>query len=231
MSDGAATTAGLQAKVRLRQAWFEAHPNQPLPEAKAEVERLFAAIEAEALAPDERQAGLREALERLHGAAAAFRAEWPGLGHGDDCAPETCYAARALAAQLPAQEERLDVERLAAAAQNHETSGIHGPLHCSLACGATVAAEYRTLGDESGIETAIADMQAEMSEEIRTGQRPADIPRALGVESKEGGAAEHEHYWVDAADDETGWHCTICGVTEYPEPPFGAEAVPEEPGS
>jgi hypothetical protein len=27
---------------------------------------------------------------------------------------------------------------------------------------------------------------------------------------------DHEHYWVDAPDDETGWHCTICGVTEYP---------------
>ena len=53
--------------------------------------------------------------------------------------------------------------------------------------------------------------------------------RALGDESKEEGAAEHEHYWVDAADDETGWHCTACGVTEYPEPPFGAEAGPEEP--
>ena len=30
------------------------------------------------------------------------------------------------------------VESLARAAQNHETSGIHGSLHCSLACGASL---------------------------------------------------------------------------------------------
>ena len=30
---------------------------------------------------------------------------------------------------------------------------------------------------------------------------------------------DHEHYWVDAFDDETAWHCTICGVTEYPDDP------------
>lgn len=42
------TTEGLQAKVRLRQAWFTAHPNQPIPEGRAEVDALFAAIEAEA---------------------------------------------------------------------------------------------------------------------------------------------------------------------------------------
>jgi hypothetical protein len=35
---------------------------------------------------------------------------------------------------------------------------------------------------------------------------------------------DHEHYWVDAPDDETGWHCTICGVTEYP----GEEVDPED---
>lgn len=44
----AMTTAGLQAKVALRRAWFEAHPNQPIPEGRAEVERLFVAIEEEA---------------------------------------------------------------------------------------------------------------------------------------------------------------------------------------
>ena len=32
------------------------------------------------------------------------------------------------------------VESLARAAQDHETSGIHGPLHCSLACGASLFA-------------------------------------------------------------------------------------------
>lgn len=41
------TTAGLQAKVSLRRAWFEAHPNQPVPESRAAVEKLFAAIEDE----------------------------------------------------------------------------------------------------------------------------------------------------------------------------------------
>jgi len=42
------TTAGLQAKVALRGAWFDAHPTVPIPEAREEVERLFADIEAEA---------------------------------------------------------------------------------------------------------------------------------------------------------------------------------------
>lgn len=46
----AMTTAGLQAKVALRGAWFESHPNQPMPEGRAEVERHFAAIEREAAA-------------------------------------------------------------------------------------------------------------------------------------------------------------------------------------
>ncbi len=36
--------------------------------------------------------------------------------------------------------------------------------------------------------------------------------------------APHEHYWVDAAEDEQGWHCTICGVTEYP----GGEFDPDD---
>lgn len=27
---------------------------------------------------------------------------------------------------------------------------------------------------------------------------------------------EHEHYWIDAPDDETAWYCPSCGVTEYP---------------
>ena len=43
------TTAGLQAKVELRRAWFEANPNQPIPEARAQVDRLIAAIEREVL--------------------------------------------------------------------------------------------------------------------------------------------------------------------------------------
>jgi len=44
------TTPADAAKVRLRRAWFEAHPNQPIPEGRAEVDVLFAAIEAAARA-------------------------------------------------------------------------------------------------------------------------------------------------------------------------------------
>lgn len=29
-------------------------------------------------------------------------------------------------------------------------------------------------------------------------------------------SSEHEHDWVDAPDDETGWYCPTCGVTDYP---------------
>ena len=69
-ADRPMTTAALQAKVRLRRAWFEAHPNQPAPEARAEVEALFAAIEAEAVADErERIATLRAALDGLVEAA------------------------------------------------------------------------------------------------------------------------------------------------------------------
>ena len=51
MNDRVMTTPSLQAKVSLRGAWFAAHPNQPMPEGRAEVERLFAAIEAATPAP------------------------------------------------------------------------------------------------------------------------------------------------------------------------------------
>jgi hypothetical protein len=49
MTEQPMTTAGLQAKVRLRRAWFEAYPNQPTPESRAEVDALLAAIEEEAV--------------------------------------------------------------------------------------------------------------------------------------------------------------------------------------
>jgi hypothetical protein len=61
----ASTTAGLQAKVQLRWAWFEAHPNQPMPEGRAEVEALFLAIEREAAAPQIDVAGLRSRIVAL----------------------------------------------------------------------------------------------------------------------------------------------------------------------
>jgi hypothetical protein len=47
MDDRPMTTAGLQAKVQLRKAWFATHPDQPVPEARAAVEELFSAIEAD----------------------------------------------------------------------------------------------------------------------------------------------------------------------------------------
>ncbi len=53
----------------------------------------------------------------------------------------------------------LDMDRLAAAAQNHETSGIHGSLHCSLACGATLAAEYNRLATPTDSEAARRDAE------------------------------------------------------------------------
>ena len=35
--------------------------------------------------------------------------------------------------------------------------------------------------------------------------------------------ADHEHEWWDADDDETAWHCRVCGLTEYPgDPGVGA---------
>lgn len=39
-----------------------------------------------------------------------------------------------------------DEEVLASVLQDHETSGIHGPLHCSLACGAVVLAALASEG-------------------------------------------------------------------------------------
>jgi hypothetical protein len=55
MTNQPMTTAGLQAKVWLRRAWFEAHPNQPMPEGRAQVEALFSAIEAEARLSDRQE--------------------------------------------------------------------------------------------------------------------------------------------------------------------------------
>ena len=48
-------------------------------------------------------------------------------------------------------------------------------------------------------------------------------------------ASDHEHYWIDAYDDETGWYCTRCGLTEYPgrdetdRPPVSGEGQPRYP--
>jgi len=58
--------------------------------------------------------------------------------------------------------------------------------------------------------TPAPDSGAETAEDVDFGE---------GAPSK----PDHEHYWVDAHDDETGWHCTICGVTEYPDPPLYAD--------
>ena len=111
-------------------------------------------------APDERQVGLREALTQLRDAAQAYRGrravQW------DDPTEEPLtnaliVAGRALAA--PAEEERLDVERLAKALHEMEGPGKHSrPRHTRQICpgpghhtadAERVAAEYRALGDES----------------------------------------------------------------------------------
>ena len=68
----------MQAKVSLRGAWFAAHPNQPMPEGRAEVERLFAAIEAEARASLDVER-LARALHR----SSVRRIEWSDLNEAD----------------------------------------------------------------------------------------------------------------------------------------------------
>ena len=81
MTTEAGTTTGLQAKVTLRRAWFEAHPNQPPPEGRARVDALIAAIEAEAVAAT---------LARIRAAVGAFFGphrcgpEW-GRSHAPEC--------------------------------------------------------------------------------------------------------------------------------------------------
>ncbi len=80
----AATTIGLLAKVRLRQVWFEAHPNQPIPEGRQQVETLFAAlfaaIEASARAASEARVAELEAAIRFY-----LSREYPrGTGHPAD---------------------------------------------------------------------------------------------------------------------------------------------------
>jgi len=63
----------------------------------------------------------------------------PPITLGDHFAPFSEHVAEALRAALRERGVHLvTVESLAKAAQNHETSGIHGSLHCSLACGASL---------------------------------------------------------------------------------------------
>jgi len=96
-ADRPMTTAALQAKVRLRRAWFEAHPNQPAPEARAEVEALFAAIEAEAIA-DER-ARIADAVRGLDGEC------HDGEGLGCDTYPCVVNVSRAAVLAIVNPEE------------------------------------------------------------------------------------------------------------------------------
>ena len=112
----AMTTAGLQAKVRLRQAWFEAHPNQPIPEARDEVERLFVAIEDEAArAASEREEALREglntALNQWRAYADRTRGPFGPIEHGHDDEADLFASSRAALAPAPSPaREPLDVE-------------------------------------------------------------------------------------------------------------------------
>ena len=62
------------------------------------------------------------------------------------CAEHDEDATRIRAALREHGVHLVTVESLARAAQNHETSGIHGSLHCSLACGASL---FAALEDEA----------------------------------------------------------------------------------
>ena len=76
----------------------------------------------------------------------------PGLKLGDHFAPFSEHVAVALRTALRERGVHLvTVESLAKAAQNHETSGIHGPLHCSLACGASLFAALGDVADEAAL--------------------------------------------------------------------------------
>ena len=63
---------------------------------------------------------------------------WPDYPNWAD--PAAKYAGRLRVALRERGVRFVTVQSLAGAAQNHETSGIHGSLHCSLACGASLFA-------------------------------------------------------------------------------------------
>ena len=118
------------------------------------------------MSPRDRQVGLREAVEdvltTLERVVTDSESQHPG-GWGPDVTTvadlRDCQAVlrAALAAQVPAQEERLDVERLARAwwhcvNEPEEGSWEHASdadVHNAKAWAIEIAAEYRTLGDES----------------------------------------------------------------------------------
>ena len=98
------------AKARLMFAWFEAHPNQPMPEGRREVEALFEVIEATSRATAELE---RDQQERFKWAAneradeadkrvAAVRAKVLQAGtrlteqHGESCDCDTCLVVQPL---------------------------------------------------------------------------------------------------------------------------------------
>lgn len=98
MNDRPMTTAGLQAKVALRRAWFEAHPNAPLPEAREQVNRLIADVEDEAV---------RDSAIRIAALAASDPAPAPSEAHEWICA--NCFAVFPAPAPV-APEGRDDIE-------------------------------------------------------------------------------------------------------------------------
>lgn len=58
-----------EARTKLRIAWFESHPNQPMSEGRAQINRYFAAISAEAAAEAlARSAAVVAALDNIIGA-------------------------------------------------------------------------------------------------------------------------------------------------------------------
>lgn len=85
------------------------------------------------------------------------------------------------------------------------------------------------MDDQSTMDTlraALAKLAAAVEAYLDSSRSPAEWATdrsKLHIAAKEAAALAasvtdegHEHYWTDAHDDEEAWHCTICGVTEYP---------------
>ena len=79
---------------------------------------------------------------------------------------------------------------------------------------AEVEAEHLFVGADAGATMRMSEVERARNYRARV---LATLDRALEAASgTPEPPADHEHYWTDAPDDETGWHCTICGLTEYP---------------
>jgi rubrerythrin len=173
--------------------------------------RLLATLDVARSAPT---AILQEALARLD---MEFRVA-SGLYDRDAALEQFVETCRALAATSAGDADGLDAER----GHNHTTDGL--PTYpvfreaCPLGCDAVRAGEIAAnSGKRPNI--AVVDPFAEVAAMDAVEHARA---RAASVDDE----GVHEHYWVDASDDETGWHCTVCGLTEYPgDPGIGPDLV------